>query len=250
MRLRYFTPVFLILIVIICSTFSCKKDKAPPVDMGYSYFPDRVGSYVVYNVDSFYYNDFTDHIDTFKFLLKEKVESVFQDNQNRPTLRIERYVKYFDKTKPYPTLPWRLRNVWTANLTTSTAEKVEENIRYTKLIFPVTSKNSWNGNSQNTLEPVNYAYLFADLPRTIDKLSFDSVLQVNQQDETNLISKKYYIERYARHVGLIYKHVIDVQSQPDGVPDSLLPVWIATPIMDRVDAGVQYIVTINSYGNE
>jgi len=44
--------------------------------------------------------------------------------------------------------------------------------------------------------------------------------------------------------------VIDVQSQPDGVPDSLLPIWIATPIMQRVDAGIQYIMTINSYGHE
>lgn len=247
--MKYATPIFLIFL-IIGSTYSCKKEKAQSVDMGYTYFPNQVGHFVVYDVDSFYYNDFTDHVDTFKFQLKEKTESVFLDNQNRPTMRIERYVKYFDKTKPYPTLPWKLRNVWTANITNATAEKVEENIRYVKLIFPVSTKNSWNGNAQNTLDPVNYSYLYADLPRTIGKQNFDSVLQVNQQDETNLISKKFYIERYARHVGLIYKHVIDVQSQPDGVPDSLLPIWIATPIMERVDAGIQYIITINSYGNE
>jgi hypothetical protein len=248
--MRYFTSIFFILLIIICSTYSCKKDKPPSVDMGYSYFPDKVGNFVVYDVDSFYYNDFTDRVDTFKFQLKEKIASVFPDNENRATLRLERYVKYFDKTKPYTMLPWRLRNVWIANLTASTAEKVEENIRYIKLIFPVSSKSSWNGNAQNTLNPVSYSYLFADLPRTMGNFTFDSVLQVNQQDETNLISKKFYVERYARHVGLIYKHVIDVQSQPDGVPDSLLPIWIATPIMQRVDAGIQYIVTINSNGNE
>ncbi len=233
-----------------CSIFSCKKDVLPAVDMGYSYFPEEVGGYVVYDVDSFFYNDFSDHIDTFKFQLKEKVESVFTDNQGRPTLRVERYVRFYNPSKPYPSIPWKLRNVWTANRTTTTAERVEENIRYTKLIFPVSSKSSWNVNAQNTQTPVNYSYLFADLPRNIGSFAFDSVLQVNQQDETNLISKKFSIERYARDVGLVYKHVIDVQSQPDGVPDSLLPVWIATPIMDRVDAGIQYIITVNSYGNE
>lgn len=248
--MKYITPIFFILLIGISSIYSCKKEKSQEVDMGYSYFPDKVGSFVVYDVDSFFYNDFSDHIDTFKFQLKEKVESVFMDNQNRPTLRIERFVKFYDPKKPYSDIPWKIRNAWAANLTGSSAERVEENIRYVKLIFPVSSTASWNGNSQNTLEPVNYSYLFADQPLKIGKMAFDSVLQVNQQDETNLISKKFYIEKYARHVGLTYKHVIDVQSQPDGVPDSLLPIWIATPIMNRVDAGIQYIVTINNYGNE
>jgi hypothetical protein len=248
--MKYFIPSVLIIILFASSIFSCKKEKQQAVDMGYSYFPDRVGNYVVYDVDSFYYNDFSDHIDTFKFQLKEKIESVFPDNQNRPTLRLERYVRFYDKLKPYPTIPWKLRNVWKANVTATTAEKVEENLRITKLIFPVSSTSSWNGNMQNTDPPLSYSYLFTDLPKTIGAFAFDSVLQVNQQDETNLISKKYYIERYVRHIGLAYKHVIDVQSQPDGVPDSLLPVWIATPIMQRVDAGIQYIMTINSYGHE
>ena len=249
--MKYFAPIFLFLFILISSTYSCKKDKSrETVDMGYTYFPEKVGSFVVYDVDSFYYNDFSDHIDTFKFQLKEKTESVFLDNQNRPTLRIERYVRFYDPKKPYSSIPWKIRNVWTANRTASTAERVEENVRFTKLIFPVSNSSSWNGNAQNTMSAINYSYLFVDLPRTIGKIAFDSVLQVNQQDETNLISKKFYIERYARHIGLTFKHVIDVQSQPDGVPDSLLPIWIATPIMERVDAGIQYIITINSYGNE
>jgi hypothetical protein len=248
--MKYVIPSISVIILFACCVFSCKKEKQQAVDMGYSYFPDKVGNYIVYDVDSFYYNDFSDHVDTFKFQLKEKVESVFQDNQNRPTMRLERYVRFYDRLNPYPLIPWKLRNVWAANVTATTAEKVEENLRYTKLIFPVSSKSNWNGNIQNTDPPLNYSYAFADLPKTIGKFTFDSVLQVNQQDETNLISKKFYIEKYARHVGLAYKQVIDVQSQPDGVPDSLLPIWIATPIMDRVDAGIQYIMTIHSYGHE
>jgi hypothetical protein len=249
--MKYFLAISFSFLLLLSAFFSCKKDQQEEiVDMGYSYFPQEAGNYIIYDVDSFYYNDFTKHIDTFKFQLKEKIESIFQDNENRPTMRIERYVRFYNPNIPYPSIPWKLRNVWTANRTVSTAERVEENIRFTKLIFPVTTRSSWNGNAQNTLEPLSYSYLFADLPRTIGKTKFDSVLQVNQRDELNLISKKFYIEKYARHVGLVHKHVIDVESQPDGVPDSLLPDWIATPIMDRVDKGVQYILTINSYGHE
>jgi hypothetical protein len=248
--MKYAIPIFSIIFIFASSVSSCKKEKQEAFDMGYSYFPEQAGNYIVYDVDSFYYNDFSDHIDTFKFQLKEKVESIFPDNQNRPTMRLERYVRFYDKLKPYTTIPWKLRNVWIANRTATTAEKVEENVRYTKLTFPVSTTSAWNGNMQNTDPALNYSYFFVDVPRTIGTFAFDSVLQVNQQDETNLISKKYYIEKYARHVGLAYKQVIDVQSQPDGVPDSLLPIWIATPIMQRVDAGIQYIMTINSYGHE
>ncbi len=248
--MKYITPLFSIFIILACSIFSCKKEKKQALDMGYTYFPEKAGNFVIYDVDSFYYNDFSDHIDTFKFQLKEKVESVFPDNENRPTMRLERSVRFYNPKIPYSAIPWKLRNAWVSNLTATTAEKVEENIRYTRLVFPVSTKSPWNGNVRNTLPALNYSYFFIDLPQTIGKMTFDSVLQVNQQDETNLISKQLYIEKYANHVGLAYKQVIDVQSQPDGVPDSLLAEWIATPIMQRVDSGIQYIMTINSYGNE
>src|SRR4051812_33418664 len=183
--MKYFFPLLIVSLLIISTFYSCKKDKEQEVvDMGYSYFPDQAGNYTVYDIDSFYYNDFTDHIDTFKFQLKEKIESVFQDNENRPTLRLERYVRFYDKLKPYPTIPWKLRNIWKANRTATTAEKVEENVRFTKLTFPVSNKSPWNGNVQNTEPSQNYTYFFVDLPKTIGNLTFDSVLQVNQQDET------------------------------------------------------------------
>lgn len=249
--MKYFLPFLFITVLLLSTFYSCKKDtEQTVVDMGYSYFPNQVGNYVVYDVDSFFYNDFTDHIDTFKFQLKEKIESVFLDNEGRSTLRIERYVRFYNPAIPYPSIPWKLRDVWTANRTTTTAEKVEENVRYTKLAFPVTTKSSWNGNAQNTTTPIDYSYLFVDLPRTVGSIRFDSVLQVDQQDELTVVSKKFYIEKYARNVGLVFKHVIDVESQPGNLTDSALIKWLATPIMDRVDSGVQYILKINSYGHE
>jgi len=109
--------LFLISSIFTFGLFSCKKDKAPAPDMGYNYFPNQVGKYVVYDVDSFYYdnniptinynNNFTTaKIDTFKFQVKEKIQSIFTDNQNRPTIRLERYRKYYNPTTPYSSLLW------------------------------------------------------------------------------------------------------------------------------------------------
>ncbi|MEO6903090.1 MAG: hypothetical protein ABI315_08050 [Bacteroidia bacterium] len=245
--MKHFLPIIFLLLFLFVDVFSCKKDKEIPPDMGYSYFPEYVGRCIVYDVDSFYYNDFTKHIDTFKYQLKEKYQSAFLDNQNRRTMRVERYVKRYNPKIPYTSLPWILKNVYTANRTATTAETVEENIRYIKLAFPIKELQSWNGNAQNTFPPSNYDYAFFNVPRTVGKINFDSVLQVNQYDESNLVMKKLYIEKYARHIGLVYKQVIDVQSQPKGIPDSLLSIWLGTPIMQRITSGIQYTMTVNSF---
>ena len=237
--------------VLICGIVSCKKDKLTDPDLGYNYFPNQVGKYVIYDVDSFYYNDFTSHIDTFKFQLKEKIQSVFLDNQNRPTLRLERFVKYYNDTVAYSLMPWTFRNVWAENRTAATAEKVEENVRFIKLVFPVKKNKSLNGNVQNTNPEIDYSYSYVDQLKNIAGMTFDSTLEVVQQNNLTLIAQKYSIEQYAKNVGLVYKKIIDVASQPN-------PLWTPTqfaafyvlPILQRVTSGVQYTWTINSSGTE
>src|SRR4030067_3558016 len=100
LKLNLKTTLFLqglITVLII----SCKKDVSVNPDLGYEYFPATVGKYVVYDVDSIVYNDFTGTTDTFKYQIKETIESIFLDNSNRQTLRIERYKKNYSDTVPY-----------------------------------------------------------------------------------------------------------------------------------------------------
>jgi len=235
--------------IIFIGLISCSRDAGPLPDFGYNYFPEQVGAYIVYDVDSIYYDDFNNRVDTFKFQLKEKVESFFYDNENRKTMRIERYIKNYSPSIPYSSMAWTLKNVWMANKTNQTAEKVEDNIRYTKLVFPIKESQVWNGNAKNTLDQWNYSFAFIDRRRTIGNTSFDSVLQVTQFDDKqqNLVQHQNYIELYARNTGLIYKKVIDVKSQP-GNP--IPPNFFQTPIMQRITSGLQYTMTYNSSGIE
>jgi hypothetical protein len=251
------TVSIFVALVAIC-LYSCKKDPGVPFDMGYNYFPDQVGKYVVYNVDSIYYNSFysPSRKDTFKFQIKEKIESIFTDNEGRPAMRLERYVKYYDKNVPYSEMEWQLRDVWMQNRTVKNAEKIEENVRYLKLIFPLNKDVTWNGNAYNTEPEERYKYNFIDLPRTIGNIHFDSVLQVDQHNETNLIISKIYEEKYARNVGMIYKRVVNVDSQyPTSwnsnpfISDSLA-IFYNTDILKRASSGYQYTMTITTYGTE
>ncbi len=239
--------------IFALTLFSCKKDVST-IDMGYNYFPDQVGRYVIYDVDSTYYDDFftPTKVTNYKFQIKEKIQSVFTDNQNRPTLRLERYVKHYDSIVPYSAMSWTLRDVWMENKTTTTAEKVEENVRFVRLIFPVIKNKTWNANAQNTNDERDFSYEFVDVPLSIGNNSFGMVLETLYDDGGGILtSREYRTEKYARGVGLIYHQEIVVQSQPSPTATTLQQqTFFATPIMQRITSGYQFTWTINSYGTE
>jgi len=190
---------------------SCKKDHIEqPVDVGYEYYPVKVGNWTIFNVDSIVYNDFTGKVDTFDYQIKEVIESDFTDNQGRKTQRLERYRRLND------TCQWIIQDVWYSNLTSTTAEKVEENVRYVKLIFPVKSNQEWNGNTYNYLDPETYTYSALYHPYDSINIHFDSTITVIHRDELNLILNDYAIEIFAKNVGLIYKKDRHLEMQPDG----------------------------------
>lgn len=255
-KIIYF--LFIALIVTLGSV-SCKKEKDPPLDMGYNYFPDQIGKYVVYDVDSVYYSGIPTVTDSFKFQIKEKIQSTYLDNQNRTTLRLERYIRYYDSLLPYSALPWVLRDVWAENRTATTAEKVEENVRYIKLAFAINLDKTWDGNAQNTLGGQTYSYQFVNLPRTIGGTAFDSVLQVNQLIYEDIISKDYNIEKYAKRTGLVFKQVINIESQPNTAwydttiypfGNDSVALFLGKPILTRITSGFQYTYTFNTSGTE
>jgi len=185
---------------------SCKKDaETTPVDLGYEYFPNDLGNYIVYEVDSISYDDAIRDPDTTQYLLKEKIESLFYDNSGRPTLRIERYKKIYNPSVPYDSIQWVISDIWTSNRTTTTAEQTEENIRYIKLVFPITKGKAWNGNTFNILGKKDYKMISIDKNETINNMSFDSVITVSQFQQINFIEYINEEEKFAKNIGLIYK---------------------------------------------
>ena len=205
--MNFFTKIFLFFFLFGVLFFSCKKDKTveAPINYGYNYFPDEVGNYVIYQVDSIAQDDISNKHDTTRYLLKELIASVFTDLSGRPTLRIERYFKFYNKNIPYDQMPWSAPRVWFANKTSSGLQRVEENIRYLKLIFPVKKGRKWNGNVYNILGEKDYEIDSADVAMQVNNLLFDSVAVVKQYQEINLVQYQVEKEKFARNIGLIYK---------------------------------------------
>src|ERR1051326_772099 len=104
-----------VLQIVFCILFfSCHKDKPsqPPIDFGYNYYPNEVGRYTIYQVDSIHYDDIANpnKPDTIRYLLKEVNALIFTDNSNRSTMRLERYYKYF-KNGNYDSV-WQGPRIW------------------------------------------------------------------------------------------------------------------------------------------
>lgn len=209
---------------------ACKKDEpVPALNYGYNYFPNNIGHWVVYHCDSLVYDSFRDTVYSYHYYLKEVINSYFTDNSNRQTQLVYRY--YRDT----PTADWQLKKLWTANLTATDAERVEDNIRYVKLTFPAqATAPQWNGNALNTMMPWQYQYTAMDVPLTLNNTPFDSTLTVLQVSNVNLLQDQLYEEQYARNTGLIYKAIIDLT---------------APGIGDTFNNGVKYFQTYVASGN-
>ena len=216
----------LIPFVLLLFVFSCKEE-TEIVDLYYDYFPIKSGTWIVYDVDSIAYNDFTHTTDTFNFQVKELITTDFVANEGRVTQRIDRYYKGVTDSV------WQFKNVWISNRTEKTAERVEENFRFVKLIFPIAKSAKWNGNIANVYDEVKYEYKDVHVPYTINSTKLDSCLFVQHENELTMFSQKFAEEVYAIHIGKVYGKYIDLVTLADGT----------------ITSGYNYSYKATSWGN-
>lgn len=240
---------------IVCLINACKKDKTTTYegDYGYSYFPYDSGTFVIYKVDSIIYDDFNRSVRTSTIYLKEQVSEQFIDNLGRTAKRLIRSYSTIDSTNQR----WETENIYYIIRTNTTAERVDENLRYVKMVFPNTDNQKWLGNKY-IISPPPYLldtsnYQVKDWKFTISKRDreyfinttrYDSTLTITQINDSSAIYKTLYKEVYARNVGLIYKEDWVVTSQ------DTLKIRLQYPWQDRADKGFiirQYAI---DYGKE
>jgi hypothetical protein len=196
--------------ILLFAFSSCKKDEViHSAGPSYQYAPTDTGRWILYDVDSTFYSLFTTPPAThFNFQILERIDSTYLDNQARPTQRLERF------RRDSVGAPWtEVISVWNATLTLSAYERVEENVRFVKLGFPISLNNQWDGNAYNSMDYDAYSYEDVHIPYSLGTFSFDSALIVQRGQPTNAIEHKNGIEVFANHVGMIYKEYYDLDIQ-------------------------------------
>ena len=241
MTKKLYLPVF---ISLLLSLTGCKQD----VDVTkltpslYDYAPINIGYSVIYDVDSiiFKYNTPTQTVDTIHYQLKELVSDTFYDNLGKLSYIIQLYRRP-DSTQPFTII----NRDYYSYISKGTYERVEDDMRFIKMVFPVVNGATWNGNSylpaNDTLADTYqqysswvYTYTSVNAPVTINGLHFDSAAVVSEVNNQNLITSEVSTATYARHVGMVYKQwellnkqgVSSTWDAPDSVNGFRIKMWI------------------------
>ncbi len=197
----------LLTVSLIAALSSCKKED-PPVaaDFGYEYFPDKVGTWVEYQVDSMWRDDNFDVLDSVSYRLKQVVAAHYTDPGGRPSMRIERFKLVEDE--------WVIHDVWSATRSTTALEVTEENKRRLKLSFPIREGRTWNSNVYNTDPELEVAAREVGSSYQLGDLAFPNTVAVRSTVPANPLVTRDRYERYAKDVGLV-----EVENLDDSVPN-------------------------------
>lgn len=188
-------------IILATTVFSCNKsENAPQPEMAFNYFPLKINSEIVYNVDSTFYNNFNNSTTNYLFQLKDVVTDKFTDAQGNEAYRLERF-------KKTTTEDWFFQKVITRKIINNRAEEFIDNRRYVRLVFPQTLQATWNGNLYNDLGAWPHEIKDLHVPLVIGVNKLDSTIAIQQYNEVNLIREDIYDEIYAKNIGLVIKEV-------------------------------------------
>lgn len=191
---------------------SCNNIENPADVSPYPYYPLDSGKYVIYQVDSINYHTAAPS-DTEHWEVKETTGEPYYDNAGRLNYKIIRSVRR-DSTEDFT-----VKDVWSALATDGRIERVEENLRFVKLVSPVLDGTNWEGNlylgglsaipvdedcnNLQFLENWQYSYKDVGLSKQVGTMHFDNTLTVVQNGNINAIEYNYATEIYAKDVGLV-----------------------------------------------
>lgn len=200
--------IFLVFVGILLLS-RCKDEPGEYILLtDYNYFPIDTGNWIIYDVDSVVHldiDDNTNQTDTsilvFHYQVKETIDSGFTDGEGEEAFRIVR------EKRDSINAPWSFINLWTCKRTYNSAQRVEDNLRYVKLAFPIGANKTWNGNAYNNRDAEEYYYEDIHQPVTYGTLTFDSSVVVVQEEFISLINRLIKKECYAYDVGLVFKQI-------------------------------------------
>ena len=220
---------YILIVSIFFTLASCSKQdegiKTAPLS---TYFPTEVGKYITYKLDSVVFLPFGTSSVIKSYEVKYLTEAEIRDNLGRKAFRIIRYIR------PDTGAAWSPDASFMAINDSSSAEFVENNMRFVKLVLPIKNGLSWKGNtfidtySLNStvryLDDWDYTYDSVGVPLTLGNFNFDNTLKVNQRDEVigdpqdplSYSEINLGIEKYAAGIGMIYRKFFHSEYQPGG----------------------------------
>ena len=186
---------------------ACNSDEIDPdfIGVGYPFFPLNVGDFRVYDIEEINYQ--FEMATTSNFQFRTEVVDSFENQAGETTYVIHTF------ERPDSAEDWDFIQTNSARLTDTQAILIEGNIPELKLVFPIATGKTWDGNALNNLESDEFVMDSLFVPYiTVAGDTISETLTVIQEDNqefiVNLISNH---EIYGLNMGLVYKEEIDLK---------------------------------------
>lgn len=234
---KFFISVITVGLLFVGSQItSCgKKEDGFTSDKIEDYLQMETGKYIHYRLDSLRFTAFGQKDTIVSYEAKDVVEGPTTDNMGRAGWRIQRYLRALNSTNENE---WSPLISYTVTPTGNSMELNENNFRYIKLTTPIRDGRSWRGNgylpnnpyqdlfdfsNDEDIQEWDYTYQDVGASLTLNNNTYDntiSILQIADSANTPIVdprvpaSKSYWMEKYAKGVGLVYKEVEIWEYQP------------------------------------
>ena len=219
---------------VACIMFfaACKKESEEldiiPIS---DYAPLKAGKYITYSLDSLVYTNFG-AVEAHRFYeVKYLTADSLTDLLGRKAFRIVRYLRKL------PNGLFNPDNTFLAVNTGTKYEFTENNLRYLKLVQPIKNDGTWKGNSAIDVSSLgtdlqylfdwDYTYANVGQAKTVGTFNLANTVTVNQINEsvnlpvippgspnsTNIASKDYSQEIYAKGIGMVRREFLHFEYQ-------------------------------------
>lgn len=223
---------YLLLLMVGFIVASCNKETGPDLDemkQGYNFFPLEVGKYVLYDVDSIYWDDFLKAEIHHRSQMRYECVDSFTNGEKETS-----YVINVMERKT-PTSPYYPSDVIHVTRSNNRLIVNQSSMKTIDLVFPVDDGTEWDGLAMLPLENSTYfparlqdpayTYLYEDYghsyntgnkhyENTVTVHHIDEGINDPEVDSTIYASKNYAKDIYAYDVGLIYREIVYWTFQP------------------------------------
>lgn len=199
--------------------------------LGFTYFPLEKGLFRIYDVEDITFSVLGN--DTSYYQLKEQVVDSFLNQNQAFTYILHR------STRINNSQSWSIDSVWTTRRTSWQAIKVENNVPFIKLSFPVKLDSVWDGNALNGKEKDEYIITELFVNQSINGQDLPTI-RVSQEEQDDIITRNIRNEVYGEDIGLIEKTNIAIEfcNETDCFGQKI------------IERGKSVKLTLNEYGKE
>ena len=248
--MRINTRVLFLLAIVTMILSSCGDDVVLMVndlETGSEYQPATEGQFWTYRIDSTIVTRsgttvFTEGSSSF---IRETLSSSFLSPNGDTTFVLERSISDQEAG------PFFSTDLWTLEKTEDRLTRVEENLSFTKMLFPIRVGALWDGNqfddriqtpvAQQIVEIYrdwDYEIISNTATTEVNGVTYDNVLVVQQANFETALELRRSTEWYAPNIGLIRREMEIFDTQ------CIDPACQSQPWLDKAEAGFQLVQTL------